>query len=57
MTVVEAIAQAEEIIGSIPVAGRENVKKVNMVFEILDASIAALTAPPKEAQPEPKQAG
>lgn len=43
MTVIEAIGEAEKIIGTIPVAGRESVRKVNAVFELLDASIAALT--------------
>lgn len=43
MTVIEAIAEAEKIIGTIPVSGRENVRKINAVFELLDASIAALT--------------
>ena len=43
MTVIEAIGEVEKIIGTIPVAGRENVRKVNAVFELLDASIAALT--------------
>ena len=57
MTIPEAIAKAEELLGSISVNGRENVKKMNAVFDILDASIAALTTPPKETQPEPKQAG
>ena len=52
MTVAEAIEKAEEILGTIPVSGRENVRKINTVFEILDASVAALNAPPKEAQPD-----
>jgi len=43
MTVIEAIGEAEKIIGTIPVSGRENVRKINAVFELLDASIAALT--------------
>jgi hypothetical protein len=43
MTVIEAIGEAEKIIGTIPVAGRESVRKINAVFELLDASIAALT--------------
>jgi hypothetical protein len=43
MTIVEALAEVEKIIGTIPVAGRENVRKINAVFELLDASIAALT--------------
>ena len=43
MTVIEAIGEAEKIIGTIPITGRENVRKANAVFELLDASIAALT--------------
>lgn len=50
MTVIEAITQAENIIGTIPVAGRESVKKINAVFELLDASIAALNTPPEKAE-------
>lgn len=43
MTVIEAIGEAEKIIGTIPITGRKNVQKANAVFELLDASIAALT--------------
>ena len=42
MTIVEALAKAEEIIGSIPVNGRDNVKKMNALFDILDACIATI---------------
>lgn len=48
MTVAEAISKAEEILGSIPVVGRENVKRVNVVFDILDATIAVLNKPQGE---------
>ena len=46
MTVIEAISKAEEILGTIPVSGRDNVKKVNIVFDLLDASIAAFQKEP-----------
>lgn len=48
MTIVEAIQKAEEIAGTIPVVGRQNVTKMNDIFSLLDASIAALTQPPQE---------
>lgn len=48
MTVIEALAKAEEIIGTIPVNGRENVRKMNDVFTLVDSVISALTQPPKE---------
>ena len=55
MTVIEALNKAEEVLGSIAVSGRDNVKKVNVIFDLLDASIAALTkpqeTPPDEAAP------
>lgn len=47
MTVGEALTKAEEIIGTIPVNGRENVRKMNDVFALLDSVISALTQPPK----------
>ena len=48
MTVIEALTKAEEIIGTIPVNGRENVRKMNDVFTLVDSVISALTQPPKE---------
>ena len=48
MTVIEALSKAEEILGTLPVAGRENVKKVNIVFDLLDASIAAFQKEPEK---------
>lgn len=53
MTVIEALSNAEKIIGTIPVSGRENVRKMNDVFMLIDSVISALTQPPKE---EPKDA-
>lgn len=47
MTVIEALTKAEEIIGTIPVNGRENVRKMNDVFGLLDSVISALAQPPK----------
>lgn len=52
MTVIEAIGEAEKIIGTIPVAGRENVRKVNAIFELLDATIAAMTQPQEHEKGE-----
>lgn len=49
MTIVEAIAKAEEMLGSIPVNGRENVKKMNAVFDILDACIATINQKPERS--------
>jgi hypothetical protein len=43
MTIGEALTKAEEILGSLPVSGRENVRKVNAIFELLDATMAAMT--------------
>lgn len=57
MTIVEALAEAEKIIGRIPVAGRENVRKVNAVFELLDASIAALTNQQKDESAKGEENG
>lgn len=54
MTVIEAITQAENILGTIPVSGRESVKKINAIFDLLDASVAALNPPPEE---QPKEEG
>ena len=55
MTVIEALNKAEEVLGTVAVSGRDNVKKVNLIFDLLDASIGALTkpqeAPPDEAAP------
>lgn len=48
MTVIEALAKAEEIIGTIPVNGRENVRKMNDVFTLVDSVLSALTQPPKD---------
>lgn len=48
MTVIEALAKAEEIIGTIPVSGREDVHKMNDVFALMDSVISALTQPPRD---------
>lgn len=50
MTVIEALTKAEEIIGTIPVSGRGDVRKMNDVFTLLDSVISALTQPPKEGE-------
>ena len=52
MTIIEAIGEAEKIIGTIPVAGRENVRKINAVFELLDATMAAMTQPQEHEKGE-----
>lgn len=52
MTVIEALKNTEEILGSLEVSGRNNVKKINMLFDMLDAVIAALSAPPKDEKGE-----
>lgn len=45
MTIIEAVVKAEEILGTIAVEGRDNVKKMNAVFDLLDASISAMNQP------------
>ena len=52
MTVIEVLKSTEDILGTIEVSGRNNVKKVNTMFDMLDAVIAALTAPPKDEKGE-----
>lgn len=52
MTVIEALNKAEEILGSIAITGRDNVKKVNLIFDLMDASIAALDRGLQENQPK-----
>ena len=42
MTVIEVLNNVEEILGTVEVSGRNNVKKVNTLFDMLDATIAAL---------------
>ena len=43
MTVIEALIKAEETIGAIPVSGRDNVRKMNDVFALVDSVISALS--------------
>ena len=52
MTVIEVLKNTEDILGTLEVSGRNNVKKVNTMFDMLDAVIAALTAPPKDEKGE-----
>lgn len=47
MTVIEVLNNVESILGTVEVSGRGNVKKIGTIFDMLDAVIAALTAPPK----------
>ena len=42
MTVIEVLKNTEDILGTLEVSGRNNVKKVNTMFDMLDATIAAL---------------
>jgi hypothetical protein len=44
MTIIEALAKAEDILGTLSVEGRDKVKKVNAIFDLLEASINAMTA-------------
>lgn len=52
MTIGEALTKAEEILGSLPVSGRENVRKVNAIFELIDATMAAMTQPQEHEKGE-----
>lgn len=52
MTVIDALNKAEEVLGTIAVTGRDNVKKVNLIFDLLDASIGALTKPQEQEEDE-----
>ena len=48
MTVIEVLKNSEDILGSLEVSGRSNVRKINTLFDMLDAVIAALSTPPKD---------
>ena len=52
MTVIEVLKSTEDILGTIEVSGRNHVKKVNTMFDMLDAVIVALSAPPKDEKGE-----
>ena len=52
MTVIEVLKNSEDILGTLEVSGRNNVKKINTLFDMLDAVIAALSAPPKDEKGE-----
>lgn len=56
MTVLEVLKNSEDILGSLEVSGRNNVKKINTLFDMLDAVIAALEnglkEKPKEGETE-----
>ena len=50
MTISEALKTVEEILAGIAVTGRENVRRMNQAFDLIDATIAALQQAKDDAE-------